>query len=103
MMDRVKKIMVNSDRESLEMEGHPEGGRSRKVRGENVKEFKTTKRDAKNKCDNANQESWKEEVFFFFLVCGMKCPMKDVEVVLDGFLQSLLAVHMLLSLPEAGK
>lgn len=36
-------------------------------------------------------------------VYGMKCPMKDVGVVLDDFLQSLLVMHMLVSLPEAGK
>lgn len=33
----------------------------------------------------------------------MKCSMKDVGVVLDDFLQSLLVMHMLVSLPEVGK
>lgn len=38
-----------------------------------------------------------------FFVCDVKYPMKDVGVVLDGFLQSLLAMHILVSLPEAGE
>lgn len=91
--------MVNSNREKLE--GCPKGGGSRKVGGENVERIQDNEEDAENKCDNTSQQSWGEKKSDF--VYGMKCPMKDVGVVLDDFLQSLLVMHMLVSLPEVGK
>lgn len=72
------------------------------MRGENVGRIKD---NTKNKCDNASQQSFKKSFksLWGFFVCDVKYPMKDVGVVLDGFLQSLLAMHILVSLPEAGE
>ena len=47
--------MINSDRESLQLEGPPKGGRSRKVGGENVERIQDNEEDAKNKCDNTSE------------------------------------------------
>lgn len=91
--------MVNSDRDGA-------GGFStaRKVRGGSVERIQDNKENAKNKRDNASQQSLKSfESLWGSFVCDTKCPMKDVGVVLDGFLQSLLAVHILASLPKVGE
>lgn len=79
--------------------------KGRKVRGENVERIKDNKDNAKNKCHNASQQSLKKSFksLWGFFVYDMKYPMKEVGVVLDGFLQSLLAMHVLVSLPEAGE